>query len=369
MMTKILEFYDVPQLFLATDKFSSNYMCILTEFSPEIGYIYLAIQISEERLRDFLLGELDLRKIYLQPEVDDAYYKVKVRNQEITADVFCKNDIVESLLPDEGYYYEKDEEAENYELIVKTQQKQFTILRLGFVDKQNSHEIDSECLSQAMSAFQHLVSNCHQKLYGKQNAIEAKLRVTTFQAASFDVEFRSYSPIDLFGSSELSETLKTIDSLMSSTNEDDFKTILEQVQGRTVSSYKNFIRILDDNKLSIKYKWVSSVADKIVVSTAVPKERISQIYELLTRNNELELEEKEYIGIFLASSVENGRWTLHDDNKDKNINGESDTPSLLSGVTIESKKYKIKCRETQIQNVATLKTENKLTLISIIEIN
>ncbi len=367
-LTKILEYYDVPQLFLATDLLNSNFICMMTEFIAGTGYIYFAVQVSESKLRDFLLGEEDLRQLYLSPEVEDAYFRVVVHNQIISAESFSRENITESILPDEGYYYEEDDDVENYELIAKTQQERFAILRLGFVDQRNSHEIDAECLARAISAFQHTVADCHQKLRGKQNAIEAKLKVTCFQAASFDVEFKSSSPLNLFGSSDLSETFAKIDTLMRTTDEDAFKDILRSVQGRTVSNYRNFIRILEENNLAIKYKWVSSIADSSVVSTEVPQERVSQIYELLTRNDELASEEVEYIGVFLASSVENGKWTLRAENIDKPVNGESDNFNLLSGVTIESKRYRIHCRETQIQNVATLKTVNKIILISVDEI-
>lgn len=367
-LTKILEYYDVPQLFLATDQLNSNFICMMTEFIAGTGYVYFAVQISDTKLRNFLLGEEDLRQIYLHPEVDDAYFRVVVHNQIISAESFSRDSITESILPDDGYYYEEDEDAENYELIAKTQQEHFTIIRLGFVDQHNSHEIDTECLAQAISAFQHMVNSCHQKLRGRLKALEAKLSVTSFAAASFDVEFKSSAPVDLFGGSELVDTFAKIDSLMRTSEEEDFKNILRSVQGRTVSNYKNFIKILEENSLAIKYKWVESIADKSVVSTTVPKERISQIYELLTRNEELASEEVEYTGVFLASSVENGKWSLRADDVDEPVNGESENFNLLSGVTIELKHYRIRCQETQIQNVATLKTENKLILLSVDEI-
>lgn len=368
-LIKILEFYDVPQLFLAADKFGAKYICMMIQFDHEIGFQYLSVQISDERLDSFLSGRLDLRNLYLHPEVEDAFYKVVVRNQIIKADFFDREDITEQVLPEEGYFYEEDDDADNYELLQKTQRERYTIIRLGFIDHQNSHEIDSLCLSQALSAFQHMVTNCHQKLLGKQNEVQSNLRVTTFKAASFDVEFKSSSPVNLFGSSDLSDTIATIDSLMRANDEEEFKSILNRVRGRTVSSYKNFMKILEDNKLSIKYKWVSSIADNAIVSNSVSISRVSAIYGLLTRNEELSSEEVGFEGIFLASSVENGKWTMKADGVEKNISGESDTPSILSGVTIERRRYRIKCIETQIQNVATLKTDNKIKLISIEEIN
>lgn len=364
-LTKILEFYDVPQLFLASDKLKLNYICMMTEFKRDVGFVYLSVQISEEKLCDFLGGEIDLLDIFLLPELEDAYYKVIVRNQVISAELMSRESITEEMLPDAGYFYEEDEDAENNELICKTQQEGFTIIRLGFVDEHNSHEIDTNCLAQALSSFQHTVSNCHQKLKGKQNALHASLKVTAFQAASFDVEFKTASPVDLFGSSDFSDTFSKIDELMRTTDENEFKLILEELQGRTVSNYKNFIKILEDNCLSVKYKWVSSIADKSVVSNVVTRHRVEQIHNLLMRNEELASEQLEYIGVFLASSVENGKWTFVADGENKSFSGESENKRLLSGVTIEQKRYKLKCIEKQIQNFATMKIENKRILIAI----
>ena len=73
-LIKILEFYDVPQLFLAADKFGAKYICMMVRFDREIGFQYLSVQISDERLDAFLSGKLDLRYLYLNPEVEDEFY-------------------------------------------------------------------------------------------------------------------------------------------------------------------------------------------------------------------------------------------------------------------------------------------------------
>ena len=251
-------------------------------------------------------------------------------------------------------------------MITETQQKGHTILRLGFIDENNTHEIDAECLAQAISSFQKTVSHCHQKLFGKQKAVEAKLNVTAFQAASFDVEFRSYSPTGLFGDSDLCETLKKIDSLMKVPDVETFKLVAQELSGRTISSYHSFINIINENKLSIKYKWVSSIADSEVVSSHISATKIETIHNLLESNQELESEINEYDGIFLASSVENGKWTLKiEGDSPKNISGGSENKSILSGIIIEQQRYHIKCRESIIQNVTTLKTDNKTVLIDL----
>lgn len=65
---KILDFCDVPQLFVARDAFDTLYLCLL--YDDETVYRYTGIRISTRRLESFLAGKADLRLLYLQPEMN-----------------------------------------------------------------------------------------------------------------------------------------------------------------------------------------------------------------------------------------------------------------------------------------------------------
>lgn len=60
---KILDFCDVPQLFVARDAFDTLYLCLL--YDDETVYRYTGIRISTRRLESFLAGKADLRLLYL----------------------------------------------------------------------------------------------------------------------------------------------------------------------------------------------------------------------------------------------------------------------------------------------------------------
>ena len=108
---QILEYYDVPQLFLATDTMSSNYICML--YNKNDAYDYLAVKMSDLRLRTFLDGKLDLRAAYLSPEQDDTLYHVTVKNEVISADCLLKqSDITEDMLPEVGFYFDNSDAVE-----------------------------------------------------------------------------------------------------------------------------------------------------------------------------------------------------------------------------------------------------------------
>lgn len=123
-----LEFYDVPQIFVASDATGTNYLCTLYQHDEGSGYMYLGVQISEPRLMAFVGGQLDLRDTYIHPEVENALYLVIVKQDKITAtSILQPQDIKEEMLPEAGYYYDasdlngdSDSQTDTYQLEVPT---------------------------------------------------------------------------------------------------------------------------------------------------------------------------------------------------------------------------------------------------------
>ena len=126
-----LEFYDVPQIFVAADATGTNYLCTLYQNDNERGYLYLGVQISEPRLMAFFGGQLDLREAYIHPEVDNALYVVTAKQEVLTATVILQpQDVSEKMLPEAGYYYdtsdlanETDAQTDTYQLEVPAQDR------------------------------------------------------------------------------------------------------------------------------------------------------------------------------------------------------------------------------------------------------
>ncbi len=109
----ILEYYDVPQILTAKDATGTNYLCTMFRQTDEI-YLYLGVQISEARLMAFIGGQLDLRNIYLYPEVDNALYLVEARQESLEAKTLLQpQEIVEEMLPETGYFYDANDLADD----------------------------------------------------------------------------------------------------------------------------------------------------------------------------------------------------------------------------------------------------------------
>lgn len=100
-----LEFYDVPQLFVATDVMGVNYLCVL--YAQNNGYEYLGVRISQIKLDAYLAGNVDLRLAFTQPEQEYSLYEVKVKDKSIYATAMLqKEDLTEDMLPAPGFYHD-----------------------------------------------------------------------------------------------------------------------------------------------------------------------------------------------------------------------------------------------------------------------
>ena len=99
---QILDYCDVPQLFTARDTFDTLYLCLLYEDNPICSYT--AIRLSSKRLTEFLSGKLDLRFLFVHPELDQEYFDVVFQNNEYQMGTMLKQTLPEERLPAEGYY-------------------------------------------------------------------------------------------------------------------------------------------------------------------------------------------------------------------------------------------------------------------------
>ena len=112
-LMQTLEYYDVPQIFVATDAMGTRYLCTLFANTEEEDYKYIGVQISEPRLMAFVGGQLDLREAYLRPEVDNAVYLIVAQKDTLKATTLLQQqDITENMLPEAGYFFDASELVE-----------------------------------------------------------------------------------------------------------------------------------------------------------------------------------------------------------------------------------------------------------------
>ena len=103
---KLLDFCDVPQLFVARDAFDTLYLCLLYDDEPACRYT--GIRISAHRLDAFLTGKADLRQLFRQPENKQEYYDVVFQSGEYRKTQLEKKALPEDKLPAAGYVLPED---------------------------------------------------------------------------------------------------------------------------------------------------------------------------------------------------------------------------------------------------------------------
>ena len=105
---RILDFCDVPQLFIARDAFDTIYLCLLFEDDPSCRYT--AIRVSSERLQSFLSGKEDLRCLFDNPENAFEYFDVEYRDNEYFFQPHESASVGEDRLPLTGYLMPENEQ-------------------------------------------------------------------------------------------------------------------------------------------------------------------------------------------------------------------------------------------------------------------
>lgn len=106
IVDKILDYYDEPQLFIARDMFGTQYICLL--YADEGKSRYTAIKISNGRLSDFLAGKVDLRRLFLSPEIKGDYYEVVNDGDHLYITPFNGDTLPEDRLQESGYTLDAD---------------------------------------------------------------------------------------------------------------------------------------------------------------------------------------------------------------------------------------------------------------------
>ncbi|MBF0457427.1 MAG: hypothetical protein HQK99_05990 [Nitrospirae bacterium] len=102
-LNNILDYYDGPILITVVDAVDTIYICELNDRGSEFDEYY-CVAISRNKLERFYLGQIDLRSIYLEPEINQ-YFILKVDNykEPVNIEPIPVEDIPPDWYPDEGF--------------------------------------------------------------------------------------------------------------------------------------------------------------------------------------------------------------------------------------------------------------------------
>ncbi len=335
-IVEIIEYYDVPQLFVAKDVIDTLFLCLTYDVDEAGALNCIAVNISKERLNDFYTGHLDLRQVFIDPELFS--YDVIVRDNVIEASLRV-NGFEESMLPSEGFFLDFSR-REDYEMIHSSVDEGRTIIRLAFNFDTNNHTVPAQVLTVAVDQFQKIVTKISQKLFKNQVENNANLLVRATIPASFDLELMSEEQCGLFGWTKVSESLDVIAPLFS---EDD-ESVAECLSSykEAMPNYKRMIKSLSEGGASFKFKWVKNSNESSVCECPVSRERVKSLYDFAASLEEMEEIEEVYEGYFFMANSKNGSWGFKP-TEGRQKKGICSDRILLKGITLNEQAYRVKC--------------------------
>lgn len=346
-VTEILDYYDVPQLVVALDAVGTQYVCLAYDEDEEGRMKCIAANISRDRLNDLMTGHIDLRQIYLQPEL--ALYDVLQDGDVVTAEL-REEAPEEYMLPDDGYFLNFSK-RESHDMLRTAQERRRTVIRIGLNYEGTNHVVPISVLNEVGHCFQAILSNGYRKLTSTRNAQCAELGVSALIAASFDLELIANEETDLFGSSKVADTLDMLSPLFG--EEDEAVANCLTTFKSTQASYRNMLKALSDNNISFKCKWVHAALSGEVRELPVTKERIRNLYTLASNLISLGEREVSFDGVFFMANTRNGRWGMEPIGGGKARYGWCHKEEKLMGVVLHNQLYRIICTERPTQNANT----------------
>lgn len=349
-ISQILVYYDMPELFIATDEVDTNFICLLLDLNDNIPS-YIATAISPGKLSGFIKGQIELREILLQPETGE-WYTFIVDNKKIIASRAEFNEIPDELLPDNGFFL-NNEIVDKSSIVQEVIEKDNAVIHLALSDDKDDFSIDVDDLADVVKLYSIMLQNAYKKALiehktkGKKALIvpmNYKLRAFAASRASFNIHLYSRSRKDLFGNCMIEFGLEKIDQIFTDyANEEELIASLKTVKGHAVSSFKKILKKIIDEKLKFKHKWFAP-NQKEVHYHVIDSGKAQKIYDILNQSEELTEEMKEFIGVFVQADVERGTWRIKTLVEGKEFSGEAN-PEELKGITLDTVPYRLICQE------------------------
>ena len=107
-LVRTLEYYDVPQLFIAEDDNGAGFLCMLYDITNSGELNAIGVSVSKDRLSEFINGNVDLLAMFISPESKDSIFSVQINEYGIYAENY-EGELESFMLPDEGYFYNKND--------------------------------------------------------------------------------------------------------------------------------------------------------------------------------------------------------------------------------------------------------------------
>lgn len=340
--------YDYPQVFIGRDILDVRYVFMVAE-EGDHGPIYLVVPVSAQRCEDLLIGKLDLRSVYQEPQITEFYTcSPDDLTEEFHIEPYKIDVIPDEWLPEPGLVFGHSDIVLN-----KAQELGSTVAyaSLSVPEAKAEPRIRSRKLSEFLAIYQSVLRHLARagaKHMGK--AIpkgEDPYDVDVFGTCmgSFTVQVRSADPCDMFGSNEaLVGAFELLNKFLDVADRpDSAMTFLLSLKGHAASSLVSLLNFIADNDCPFANTWSTptmgaSSRGHIRVASA------QNIIERCRQREDLGVEALELTGIVDSAKVSTSSWSIHVEGDTYSGGIKEGSDINLAGVTV-GMRYTFVCEE------------------------
>jgi hypothetical protein len=370
--SETLVFYDKPYLILCKDSIGVDYICLLvTEDDTKDGF--LCVQLSSSRLTKFIIGEIELRDIFVKPEMGEYFFGNSADGdlESVAIQTIGKDQIDDNWYPETGVRF-SFRESTDLHVLNESKERNRAIIHCTLSPPEAAIEskISATHLSEAVNLFQSVVKHAYRRTIRDATgdlkeiltkSVNYELEIYGFSPGSFTLLMQSAEKADLVGYSYIARALEILDNL---NNEiDDTKKalkIISEYSGHFATTYKNLLKYIIDNEIPLAYEWSMPERKDTSVRRIIPRDA-KPLYEAIIEVEDIGVERMRIRGRFSKVDKPNRRWTLDSEEDQKRYSGISETD--LAGIVIHSHRYDVICEEYLREDVFG-KESTELHLIS-----
>lgn len=372
-----LVYYDGPQLSVATDPVGTRYLCLWVE-QTETQDRFFCVAVSDARLSQFKQGALDLLEIYRNPEMDELFVgDFELVGDEVALAVESVEQPSDHWYPQEGLFLTPDEVEDTTTAEAKDRGKAVVHLALNPPEAREGPQIDVRHLVNGLRIYQNLVKHAYNKAIRsvdkntrEQDQLSSvsnyQMEVFAFSRGSFTVNMQSKRHADMLGFATIERALAFVDRAVSASNDlDQTLVFLRENRGHFLSAYRELLKFIMDNDSPLRYEW-SSPQYTLARRNTIDVESATELYQILTASQSWTIETVDLTGIVEKADTRNKTWRLLSEEGGSRHNGKvpSGSPIELSGIVLDTERYRFHCEERLHEVASTGEETTELLLLS-----
>ena len=370
-LSRTLIYYDGPKVVVVNDEVDQQYLGLLVK-EDDGSDAFLLTPMTANRLYQLETGEIDVRAAMVEPEVDE-YYGLALRSFEEPgrSPMYRVDTPREAWIPKSGLWVSDFVEEAEVTREVATRGKAVVHLHLRTPEAREAARIAAANLSAGLGLFQNLVTRAYQRALRGLKPETRKLigdpsnwtmDAYAISRGSFTVHLESRAHPDLLGYVGLSLALEKVDILTAGIDEPETGLpVIRENKGHLVSAYRQLLKFLVESDSGLEYQWSAPDREE-PTARLISRDSAEKLYDIIIAQKDLTREDVTLEGVFTRVDVDTGAWTLRDDDG-KHHGGRSDgeTRSKLSGVTVDTQRYKVSwIEEIEVTAIGEVRTTRSL---------